>query len=58
VIFSKEAPDILWGLGRCLSRIGALPEKLVCDREGAITRAAGARLTRSPASAGNSAWAG
>jgi transposase len=36
VIFSKEAPDILWGLGRCLGRIGALPEKLVWDREGAI----------------------
>ena len=33
LIFSKEAPDILWGLGRCLSRIGALPEKLVWDRE-------------------------
>jgi hypothetical protein len=36
LIFSKHAPDILWGLGRCLDRIGALPEKLVWDREGAI----------------------
>src|SRR3954451_20762836 len=36
LIFSKKAPDILWGLGRCLSRIGALPEKLVWDREAAI----------------------
>jgi transposase len=36
LIFSKEAPDILWGLGRCLGRIGALPQKLVWDREGAI----------------------
>lgn len=36
LVFSKEAPDILWGLGRCLGRIGALPEKLVWDREGAI----------------------
>ncbi len=36
LIFSKEAPDILWGLGRCLKRIGALPEKLVWDREAAI----------------------
>ena len=36
LIFSKQAPDILWGLGRCLERIGALPEKLVWDREGAI----------------------
>jgi transposase len=39
LIFSKEAPDILWGLGRCLERIGALPERLVWDREGAIAPA-------------------
>jgi transposase len=43
LIFSKEAPDILWGLGRCLGRIGALPDKLVWDREGAI--AGGGRPT-------------
>jgi hypothetical protein len=43
LIFSKEAPDILWGLGRNLSRLGALPEKLVWDRESAI--AAGGRPT-------------
>jgi hypothetical protein len=43
LIFSKEAPDILWGLGRCLGRIGALPEKLVWDREAAI--AGGGRPT-------------
>ena len=43
LIFSKQAPDILWGLGRCLERIGALPEKLVWDREGAI--AGGGRPT-------------
>jgi transcriptional regulator with XRE-family HTH domain len=43
LIFSKEAPDILWGVGRCLRRIGALPEKLVWDREGAI--AGGGRPT-------------
>jgi Mu transposase-like protein len=36
LVFSKEAPDILSGLGRCLDRIGVLPEKLVWDREGAI----------------------
>jgi len=39
LVFSKQAPDILWGLGRCLGRIGALPEKLVWDREGAIAPA-------------------
>jgi transposase len=44
LIFSKEAPDILWGLGRCLERMGALPEKLVWDREGAI-HAGGGRPT-------------
>jgi hypothetical protein len=36
LVFSKEAPDILWGLGRCLGQIGWLPEKLVWDREAAI----------------------
>ena len=27
LIFSKQAPDILWGLGRCLGRIGACIER-------------------------------
>jgi transposase len=44
LIFSKQAPDILWGVGRCLGRIGALPDKLVWDREGAI-HAGGGRPT-------------
>jgi hypothetical protein len=43
LIFSKEAPDILWGLARNLTRLGALPEKLVWDRESAI--GAGGRPT-------------
>ena len=43
LIFSKEAPDILWGLARNLWRLGALSEKLVWDRESAI--AAGGRPT-------------
>jgi transposase len=43
LVFSKEAPDILWGLARNLWRLGALPEKLVWDREAAI--AAGGRPT-------------
>jgi transposase len=42
LVFSKEPPDVLWGLGRSLERIGALPEKLVWDREGA-THASGGR---------------
>jgi hypothetical protein len=43
LIFSKEAPDILWGVARCVERFGALPEKLVWDREAAI--AGGGRPT-------------
>jgi transposase len=43
LIFSKEAPDILFGLARNLGRLGALPEKLVWDREAAI--GAGGRPT-------------
>ncbi len=43
LIFSKEAPDILWGLARNLWRLGVLPEKLVWDREAAI--ASGGRPT-------------
>jgi transposase len=44
LIFSKEAPDLVWGMGRCLARLEALPEKLVWDREGAI-HAGGGRPT-------------
>jgi transposase len=36
LVFSKEFPDIAFGMSRCLSRLGALPKKLVWDREGAI----------------------
>jgi transposase len=36
LIFSKQAPDILWGMGRCLGKLGALPETAVWDREAAI----------------------
>jgi transposase len=36
LVFSKTAPDILWGMGRCLRRLGALPKTAVWDREGAI----------------------
>jgi transposase len=43
LVFSKEAPDILWALARNLGRLGVLPEKVVWDREAAI--AAGGRPT-------------
>jgi transposase len=36
LMFSKEAPDVLWGMWRCLGRVGALPERLVIDREGCL----------------------
>ena len=36
LIFSKQAPDILWGMSRCLAELGALPETVVWDREAAI----------------------
>ena len=44
LVFSKEAPDLLYGIGRCLARLGALPETLVWDREGAL-HAGGGRPT-------------
>jgi hypothetical protein len=31
LVFSKEAPDLLYGIGRCLARLGGLPETLVWD---------------------------
>jgi len=36
LVFSKEFADIAWGMCRCLGQLGALPQKLVWDREGAI----------------------
>ncbi len=36
LVFSKSAPDILWGIARCLWRLGGLSETLVWDREGAL----------------------
>lgn len=36
LVFSKEAPDVLWGMQRCVWRIGALPGRLVVDREGCL----------------------
>jgi transposase len=41
LIFSRAAPDVLWGMARCLQRLGALPGKVVWDREGAIHRGGG-----------------
>jgi len=41
LIFSKEAPDVLWGMGRCLWSLGALPQLMVWDREGCLHSGAG-----------------
>lgn len=41
LIFSKRAPDILWGMRRCLESFGALPETLIWDREAAMHRGGG-----------------
>jgi hypothetical protein len=44
LIFSKDAPDILAALWRCIGRLGGLPETLVIEREGAL-HAGGGRPT-------------
>ena len=36
LIFSKEAPDVLWGMGRCVWSLAALPQLMVWDREGCL----------------------
>lgn len=49
LIFSKEPQDVLWGIGRCISSLGGLPQTLVWDREGAL-HAGGGRPTAAYAS--------
>jgi transposase len=44
LVFSKEAPDLLYGIGECLRKLGGLPETLVWDREAAL-HAGGGRPT-------------
>jgi hypothetical protein len=44
LIFSRQANDVLWGMGRCLWSLGALPKQLVWDREGCL-HAGGGRPT-------------
>jgi len=41
LIFSKEAPDVLWGMSRCLHSLGALAKLMVWDREGCLHAGAG-----------------
>lgn len=44
LIFSRQIPDLIWGMSRCISQLGTLPETVVWDREGAI-HAGGGRPT-------------
>lgn len=41
LVFSKEWQNLAWGMNSCLRRLGALPRKVVWDREGAIHRGEG-----------------
>ncbi len=52
LIFRKEAPDVLWGMTRCVWALGGLPELMVWDREGCL-HAGGGRPTEAYA-----AWCG
>lgn len=36
LVFSREAADVLWGITRCLERLGGMPRRLVWDREGCL----------------------
>ena len=33
LVFSQEAPDVLWVMRRCVWRTGALPKRVVVGRE-------------------------
>jgi transposase len=44
LVFSKELPDLLFGMNGCLRALGGLPKTLVWDREGAL-HAGGGRPT-------------
>jgi transposase len=36
LIFSKQTPDLLWGIARCLWSLGGLPQTLVWDRQAGL----------------------
>jgi transposase len=37
-VFSKQLPDVAWGMSRCLRELGGLPATAVWDRESALCR--------------------
>jgi transposase len=57
LVFSKAAPDILWGMGRCLRRLGALPRPPSGIARGRSPPGA-TRPSRSSPSAASSSWGG
>jgi Mu transposase-like protein len=36
LVFSKQTPDLLWGIARCLWQLGGLPGTLVWDRQAGL----------------------
>lgn len=46
LVFTRQAPDVLWGVRQCLWALGGLPGRLVWDREGCL-HAGGGRPTDS-----------
>jgi transposase len=36
LVFSKQTPDLLWGIARCLWSLGGLPGTLVWDRQAGV----------------------
>jgi hypothetical protein len=57
LVFSKQTPDLLAGIARCLWSLGALPQTLVWDRQAGI-HGHGGRARSSPRSAGSCASIG
>ena len=43
LVFSRQAPDVLWGMARCLWTLGGIPQLLVWDREGCLHAGHGTR---------------
>jgi hypothetical protein len=50
LVFSKQAPDLLAGIRRCLWQLGGLPETLVWDRQAGIHAHDGRPARSSPRS--------
>jgi hypothetical protein len=58
LVFSKQTYDVLWGVARCLWRLGGLPRTLVWIAKEPFTPGPAARASPSPASAASFGSAG